>query len=232
MMSFKDLLSKPLPSANAKEVLIESVDEDEISEKINPIIREMGYDPDNLPDTDLDEPVTSPEHDDTTADTTNDKIASQVDQTDPTDAFIADDLSISDDSETQRIDDRIQRVATPVLLKDTMSDDELDEFTESVDSGIAMSEDFLTERTIVKFDKQSRYAQLKKIAILSIAREKKNPLYKKLTLCWKMEKMIERKFEELYGAQAAPRVKEYLRKARASKSKTIRNAAQKISSKK
>lgn len=214
MMSFKDLLSKPLPSANAKEVLTESVDDDIDTT-------------DAAPACDDDEDCTS-----TPADTMNDKIASQVDQTDPTDAFIADDLSISDDSETQRIDDRIQRVATPVLLKDTMSDDELDEFTESVDSGIAMSEDFLTERTIVKFDKQSRYAQLKKIAILSIAREKKNPLYKKLTLCWKMEKMIERKFEELYGAQAAPRVKEYLRKARASKSKTIRNAAQKISSKK
>ncbi len=216
MMNFRDLLSRPLPSANVdgKDLLTESVDED-----IDTVDTEI-----NCKDSDCD-PVEPTE-------TINDQIASQVDKTDPTDAFIADDLDISDDSETQRIDDRIQRVATPILLKDTMTDDELDEFTESTDADIAMCEDFLTERTIVKFDKKSRYAQLKKIAILSIAREKKNPLYKKLTLCWKMEKMIERKFEELYGNQAAPRVKEYLRKAKSSKSSAIKKAAQKVSSKK
>ena len=213
MMNFRDLLSRPLPSANVdgKDLLTESVDED-----IDTVETEGACEGADCEPTD----------------TVKDQIASQVDETDPTDAFIADDLNISDDSETQRIDDRIQRVATPILLKDTMTDDELDEFTESTDSDVAMCENFLTERTIVKFDKKSRYAQLKKIAILSIAREKKNPLYKKLTICWKMEKMIERKFEDMYGNQAAPRVKEYLRKAKSSKSNAIKKAAQKISSKK
>ena len=222
-MNFRDLLNKPLPSANlgGSDYVKESIDEDDVCTDTN-------CNDDDCPvHGDLDKPRI-PANDDADK-SINDKIASQVDPEDPTDAFISDDLDISDDSEEQRIDDRIQRVATPILIKDTLSDDEIDTFAESCDSDVAMCEDFVTERTIVKFDKKSRYAQLRKVAILAIAKEKKHPLYKKLTVCWKMEKAIERKFEELYGSQANARVQVYLKRARQSKSQAVKKAAEKVS---
>ena len=158
-------------------------------------------------------------------------IEDEIDPEDPTDAVISDDLSEDDDTITQKIDDTIQRAATPILLGGEMSGDEADGFVESVNCDAAISDGFMTERTIVKFDKRARYAQLHKVAVLAIAKEKKDPLYKKLVTAWRIEKTIEARLVEKYGAAANSRVRVYLQKARQSKSAPIKKAAENMSRK-
>ena len=156
-------------------------------------------------------------------------IAGEIDPEDPTDAVISDDLSEDDDTVTQRIDDTIQRAATPILLGGELSGDEADGFIESVDCDAAISDGLMTERTIVKFDKKARFAQLHKVAVLAIAKEKKDALYKKLVTAWRIEKTIETRLVEKYGTQANARVRAYIQNAKKSRSNPIRKAAEKLS---
>lgn len=155
-------------------------------------------------------------------------IEDEIDPEDPTDAVISDDLSEDDDTVIQKIDDTIQRAATPILLGGELSGDEADDFVESVNCDAAIADGFMTERTIVKFDKKARFAQLHKVAVLAIAKEKKDPLYKKLVTAWRIEKTIEGRLTDKYGSQANARVRVYLQRAKQSKSAPIKNAANKL----
>ena len=158
-------------------------------------------------------------------------IEDEIDPEDPTDAVISDDLSEDEDTVIQKIDDTIQRAATPILLGGELSGDEADDFVESVNCDAAIADGFMTERTIVKFDKKARFAQLHKVAVLAIAKEKKDPLYKKLVTAWRIEKTIEGRLTDKYSAAANARVRVYLQRARKSKSAPIKNAAAKLSDK-
>jgi hypothetical protein len=131
--------------------------------------------------------------------------------------------------EDQHIDDTLNAVATPLLLQDELkSDEEIKEFVESVDSDIAIAEGFLTERTIIKFDKHARKAQLYEVAVAAVAREKKDPLYKKLQTVYKMERILKAKLRKKYDAPAKIKVKEYLARAKRSKSGILARIAAKI----
>ena len=158
-------------------------------------------------------------------------IADEVDSEDPVDAVISDDIGADSDAIDQKIDDTIQRAATPILLGGELSGDEADDFIESVDCDTAVSEAFMTERTIVKFDKKARWSQLHKVAVLAIAKEKKDVMYKKLVTVWRIEKTLENRLTVKYGSQANARVRAYLQRARQSKSNPIKKAAAKLTGK-
>ena len=156
--------------------------------------------------------------------------ATEADPLDPVDAFISDDIGADGaDESNKRIVDNIQRVYTPIAVAAANSDEEMEEFAESVEADIAIGESFFTERTIVKFDKVARRAQLNKVAVLAIEKEKKDPMYKKLVTLWAMEKRIEKVLSEKYASQAKARTNEYLKRAKMSKSKTVKKAVSKIS---
>lgn len=151
-----------------------------------------------------------------------------------------DDLDDNDDEEKarlseeeeQNVDERIKRVATPILLQDELGTvDEVDMFKESVEMDLSIDEGYFTERTIVRFDKKARRSQLKKVAVLAIAKEKNDPLYKKLVTIWKMERKLEQKLMEKYDAKANEKVKKYIANAKKSKSNVIKRAINKITGK-
>lgn len=132
---------------------------------------------------------------------------------------------------SQRADDTINAVATPLLVKDELTEAEIDEFVESVDSDIAIAEGFLTEKTIIKFDKNAKRAQLYEVAVAAVAREHHDPLYKKLETVYKMERVLKAKLRKKYHAEATKKVKEYLTRAKKSKSGILSRIASKISGK-
>ena len=132
------------------------------------------------------------------------------------------------DEENRNIMDRIAAIAGDILID---NEEELKEFVEGVDFDIAVAEGLMTERTIVKFDKNAKRAQLFEIAVASCAREKKDPLYRKLETCYKMERVLKAKLRKKYDAPARKRVKEYLDRARKSKSGILARIANKLSGK-
>ena len=136
-----------------------------------------------------------------------------------------------DDEASQRVDDTIKRVATPIIIEDMLNDDEIAVLKESIDADILCTESYLNERTIVKLDKGAKRKQLIKVASLTIAKEKKDPLYKKLMTVWKMERALEAKIYAKYEAQSKQRANKYLKNAKNSKSPLLKKAVSKITKK-
>lgn len=203
MSKFADLMNKPLPSANV------------LTEDVDPIVDPAAPSTEDLPKTC---PVCG-----------NDPCTCAHEEppkaTEPASDEEATPLTPEED---QRVDDRINTVATPLLIAGSLSDEEINEFTESVDSDIVVSEGLMTERTIVRFDKNARKAQLYEVAVASIAREKKDPLYRKLETVYKMERILKAKLRKKYNAEATRKVKEYIARAKNSKSGILSRIANKI----
>ena len=214
MKSFRDLLNEPLPSA-----MYEGCCKKEDGEFCDDIDSEF--------DNNLDDP--------------NPCAPALPDDGDEGDGFepSAPVPDVSDDEVEpltpegeQRVDDTISAVATPLLIKTDLTEEEVDEFVESVDSDIAVSEGLLTEKTIIKFDKNAKKAQLFEVAVAACAREHKDPLFRKLETVYKMERVIKAKLRKKYYSEAQRKVKEYLKRASKSKSNIITRIARKITGKK
>lgn len=210
MSKFDELLSRPLPSAQNKVVtesendVIDTIDEEV---EIAPVVTPQPEVPVVKPTPEV-EPITPV-------------------YTDPVcDGDSCEELT---PDESQRVDDTMNAVATPLLLKSELSEEEIKEFTESADCDIAEAEGFLTERTIVKFDKNAKKSQLYEVAVFACAREKNDPLYRKLETVWKMERILKAKLRKKYNAPAQKKVKEYLARAKKSKSGILAKIASKLS---
>lgn len=137
-----------------------------------------------------------------------------------------------DDDSTEEKEEEMKILLTPVLLGETLTEGEIEEFRESMDSELAIQDGYVTERTIVRMDKAAKKSQLQKVATIAIAREKKDALYKKLALVWKMERRLENLIAKKYKSQAQQRVNKYLQNAKKSKVSAIKNAAAKLVGKK
>ena len=131
------------------------------------------------------------------------------------------------DGPNDECDALIQKVGTPILMKNVMSAEECAAFKESVESDIAIDEGFFTERTIVKFDKNARLSQLRRVAALALAKQANDPLYKKLNKVWKMERALEAKIYSKYRSKADQRARKLYANLKKSKTKTLSKAAQK-----
>lgn len=132
----------------------------------------------------------------------------------------------------QRVDDIMNIAGTQALLQSELTESEIIEFVESIDSDVVVAEGFLTEKTIVKFDKNAKKAQLYEIAVAAVAKEHNDPLFKKLTTVYKMERILKAKLRKKYHAEATKKVKEYLARAKKSKSNVLSRIVNKITGKK
>lgn len=237
MSNFSDLLKQPLPSKGFS--YFESDLDDECynndSSDFDTDDDIGGYGDTGYPSTD--DPFD--DDDDDTVDTDfgtgyNDPnpFAAQSSST-PAPAFAqnedAEEDNELDPEESQNVDDTMNTVATPILMDGELKDEEIDEFVESVEADIAVNEGFLTEKTIIKFDKNAKKAQLFEVAVAAVASEKKDPLYKKLKTVYKMERTIKAKLRKKYHTAANQKVKEYLARARRSKSGLLARIASKLS---
>lgn len=133
-----------------------------------------------------------------------------------------------DENQIENVDASIRRLGTPIIVDEILGDDEVAVFKESTDVDIAADEAYFSERTIIRLDKNAKKRQLKKVAIFAIAKEKKDPLYRKLNTIWKIERNLEAKLFQKYGSKADARVKVYIANAKKSKSSTIKTVINKL----
>ena len=139
--------------------------------------------------------------------------------------------------EDAAVDGAMDAVVPSLLLQGGVNDADIPgaidmaDMVESGEADILVSEGYLTEKTIVRFDKNAKRAQLYEVAVLTIAREKKDPLYRKLETVYKMERVLKAKLRKKYHSQANKKVKEWLERARKSKSGILAKIANKLSGK-
>lgn len=106
----------------------------------------------------------------------------------------------------------VQALMAQSVREAVISAMELDTVTEEF-----IQEGVLNEKTIIKLDKDAKYAQALKITVLSLAKEANDPDFNKFVTIKKLERRQEEKLMKKYGSRAA---------------KTARAAAQKWDPKK
>ena len=106
------------------------------------------------------------------------------------------------------------------MLADMPSED-IEELCESGDvCQELVNAGIVTERTIVRLDKQAKLSRAFKTAVFTVAREKKDPKYKKLVTCWKAERALEAYLMKKYKAEATKSAKAMIAKANTAKRDT------------
>lgn len=132
----------------------------------------------------------------------------------------SDDVNLTAESQSTIIGSMILECCTP---------DEVQAFVENyAETQAALKEEVLTERTIVKFDKKAKLSRAYKAAIFQIAKEKKDPKFKKLITIWKMERFLENFLEKKYGNEAKRRAKKSIANAKKSNVKVANQAAARL----
>lgn len=131
--------------------------------------------------------------------------------------------------------EQISTEATNYIMEAAMleglTEDELSMFLESqTETSAAINENILMEKTIVRLDKKAKLSKAQKMAVFTIAKEKKDPKYKKLVTVWKMERFLEAYLNKKYGNEALRRAKKTMSKSKNSTSGMIKKAANKVSS--
>lgn len=122
-----------------------------------------------------------------------------------------------------------QALIMEAAIIDIASNEELTTFLENkVEVDAALSEEVLLERTIVKLDKKAKLSKATKMAVFQIAKEKKDPKFKKLLTIWRIERHLEEYLNHRYGNEAARRAKKTVMNAKKSKSNLIKKVANKL----
>ena len=151
--------------------------------------------------------------------------------------------------EEAEADSIINIAATPVILKEVLTQESVDAFVESEEFDIAVEEGFALEGTKDNFcsvtgelfteakfynknqmrlTKEARTNQLFEICVQAIARAKNDPVYFKLAKVQELRRKLKAVLRQRYKAPAMKKAKEYIVRMRRSKAPTIANAAKKI----
>lgn len=153
--------------------------------------------------------------------------------------------------EEEEADRAIELAATPVLLKEVLSDKEVKEFVEDNDFNVACNEGFMTEsfadevgadsmfmegkgyynKMVIRLDKKARFAQLFEISVLGCAKAKNDPDFIKLQKLQKARRALKKKLRMKYKGQALKRAKFYLQRLKSSRSGIMRKVADSVSHK-
>ena len=126
------------------------------------------------------------------------------------------------------ISEEAMGLISEAALYDGLSDDEISAFLENQSEvDLAMADDIVMEKTIVRLDKKAKLSRAHKMAIFTIAKEKKDPKFKKLVFVLKMRRKLEGDLEKKYGAAALSRAKKVVAQQQKSKSSVVKKAADK-----
>jgi hypothetical protein len=116
-------------------------------------------------------------------------------------------------------------------IMDLTSPEERQAFLENhTEVNAALSDNILLERTIVRLDKNAKISKAQKIAVFTIAKEKKDPKFKKLLTVWRMERFLENYLMKRYGNEALRRAKQSVSNSQHSKSSLIKKVANNLHS--
>lgn len=183
-------------------------------------------------------------------DTSDDKI-------DPTVAMSVDDPTPAPPLEgdaDQDADSMMAIVATPMMLDDTLTTEEARDFFESGDMDIAIAEDLILESSCdemveelfgsgdqeftesvfaspnrpYKMTKKARFNQLYELSLQIEARAHHDPFVPRLDKAYRIEREIKAGWRKRYGALAARRAKNYLKRLMHSNSKGLKKAATRL----
>lgn len=216
-MDIFEMLNKPLPSKSKSVETFESIMDD-----LTTVVEDEEIENEDDIDFDIeDEEETEDEIEDDIEDEIEDDIEDSDDE-------VVDDL---DDAEDAEVDAALDAIAPTILLQDELSDEEKVEFVESAEMDILEEEGLINERTIIKFDKNAKKAQLYEVAWMTIARSKKDKDMRKLDMLYKMERVLKAKLRKRYHQLAVKKVKEWMGKKAKSKSGLIRRIVNKLSNK-
>lgn len=151
--------------------------------------------------------------------------------------------------EEREADDLMCLAGTTELLKSELNAEERAEFLESSkETQIAVFEGFLLEsdvapaaetdevmteakmwnKTTIRFSKEDRKAQLYAVALNVSARAHNDPDFLKLQRVQKMRRILKRKIQKKYHAEAVRRMKVYFNRLRSSKSTVLSALGKKV----
>jgi len=155
-------------------------------------------------------------------------------------------LTPEEDAEADSI---IDIAATPVVLKEVLTQEAVNAFVESGEFDIAIDEGFalegmkdnfasytpelfteakLYQKTKIQLDQRARTNQLFEICVQAIARAKNDPVYFKLAKVQDLRRHLKATLRQRYKAPAMKKAKEYIIRMKRSKAPTIANAAKKL----
>lgn len=154
-------------------------------------------------------------------------------------------LSPEEDAEADKL---INLAATPVVLKEELSPEEVTEFAQGYEYQIGCDEGFLLEncedefltsasmfteakfynKNMIRMTKEARTNQLFEICVQAIARAKNDPVYWKLHKVQIARRKLKGILRQKYKAPAMKKAREYLIRLRASKSPVLAKAASKM----
>jgi hypothetical protein len=114
-------------------------------------------------------------------------------------------------------------------LSEVLSPEELEAFLEShTEVTNALHDEVLLEKSIVRLDKQAKLTRAQKVAVFTIAKEKNDPLFKKLLTVWRMERFLESQLLKKYGNEGMRRAKKAMQTGSQSKSALIKKVANNV----
>lgn len=104
---------------------------------------------------------------------------------------------------------------------DNNTSEDIDAFLENATAvAEAVNAEVVMEKSIVRLDKKAKFNQAYWTAIFSVAREKKDPKFKKLVTLWKLEAKLEKYLENKYGSEAKRRAAVAIRNRKSKLNKT------------
>ena len=119
-----------------------------------------------------------------------------------------------------------QSLIMEAALLENLSAEELEAFLEShTETNAAVRDEVLLEKTIVRLDKKARLSQAQKVAVFTVAKEKNDPLFKKLLTVWRMERFLENQLFRKYGNEGLRRAKKAMMKSSNSTSSLVKKVA-------
>jgi len=75
-----------------------------------------------------------------------------------------------------------------------------------------VKDEIVTERTIIKLDKKARLKGATRTAVYTIARQRKDPKFKKLLTLWRMEAQLDKELFKKYYNEALRKAKDSMRR--------------------
>jgi hypothetical protein len=122
-----------------------------------------------------------------------------------------------------------QALILEAAMLDCLSPDELQAFVENhTEVQAALRDEVLLEKTIVRLDKQAKLNRAQKTAVFTVAKERNDPLFKKLITVWRLERYLEGTLLKKYGNEGMRRARTAMSKPAKSKSPSVKKVANRI----
>lgn len=124
-----------------------------------------------------------------------------------------------------------QALILEAAMLDCLGAEELEAFVENhTEVQASLRDEVLLEKSIVRLDKKAKLNRAQKTAVFTVAKERNDPLLKKLITVWRLERYLEGTLLKKYGNEGLRRAKTAMERPAKSKSKTVKAAASRFKS--